>query len=165
MTKTSDPYCNAVIREWDQAKQQGDREKQLLFLALCEQHRAPSIDWQRVAEDAGIEVPNSISEAQAIAYHDALATLVYEVGRIIDNSGSTDLITAYNHARSLLNQPDRPDDWITQTDAKALAKSLRNLTVQIDRLLTAGITAGLTESVTALRPQVGRRATSLERTD
>lgn len=101
---TSDPYCNAVMKEWDRATAQGDREKQLLFLGLCEQHKAPTIDWQRVAASAGIEVPNPISESRAIDLHEALVALVYEVGRIIENSGSSDLIASYNHARSLLGE-------------------------------------------------------------
>lgn len=165
--KTSDPYCNAVMERWNQATANGDRRTQQMFVALCEKHKGVSIDWQRVAEDAGIKVPNPISEDRAIALHDALAGLVYEVGRIIDHSGSTDLITAHNRSRSLLNEPDRPADWITQDEAKALARSLESLTTQVDRLLAAGLNAGSAEFITALKPSttVGRRATSLERMD
>lgn len=162
---TSDPYCNAVMREWDRARENGDRQTQDLFLALCEQHKAPTIDWKRVAKDAEIEVPDPISESRAIGIHEALIAMTYEVGRIIDHSGSSDLIAVYNHARSLLGEATLPTDWITQADAKTLARSLRNLTTQVDRLLAAGLTANPEDFITALRPPVGRRATSLERKD
>lgn len=104
--KTSDPYCNAVMKEWDRARATGDRQTQDLFLALSRKHEASSIDWRRVADDAGIEVTNPISEDRAIALQDALTGLVYEIGRIIDRFGSTDLLAAYNHARSLLNSQE-----------------------------------------------------------
>lgn len=54
---TSDPWCNAVMEQWNAATAAGDQAKQLVFLSLCEKHRTPSIDWRRVAEDAGIESP------------------------------------------------------------------------------------------------------------
>ncbi len=155
---TGDPWCNAVMEQWNAATEAGDRGRQLMFVGLCEKHKAPSIDWQRVAEDAGIDVPDPITEDRAIAQQEALAALVYEVGRIIEHSGSSDLIAAYNHARGLLAKPEQPDDWISQNDARRLADSLAALTAQSDRLLAAAREANPSIFTAALR----RRAASLE---
>lgn len=60
-----------------------------------------------------------------------------EASKIVEHSGSTEFIAAYNHARSLLSS--RPDNWISQADARLLATRLAELTEQVDRLLAAGI--------------------------
>lgn len=159
---TSDPWCNAVMKEWERATARGDRERQLLFLGLCEQHKASTIDWQRVAAAAGIKVPDPIPEDRAIAQQEALAALVYEVGRIIEHSGSSDLIAAYNHARGLLANPEQPDDWISQNDARRVVKSLTSLSAQVDRLMTASIEASPNDFIAALRMVAKVRAGSLE---
>lgn len=159
---TSDPWCNAVMEQWNAATEAGDRGRQLMFVGLCEKHKAPSIDWQRVAEDAGIKVPTPITEDRAIAQQEALAALVYEVGRIIEHSGSSDLIAAYNHARGLLANPEQPDDWISQNDARRVIKSLTSLSAQVDRLMAASIEASPDDFTTALRMVAKARAGSLE---
>ncbi len=155
---TSDPWCNAVMKEWRLAADTGNRERQLLFVGLCEKHKAPSIDWRRVAEDAGIAVPAPITEDRAIAQQEALAALVYEVGRIIEHSGSSDLIAAYNHARGLLANPEQPDDWISQNDARSVVKSLAAFSAQVDRLMAASIDASPDDFTAALRRVAKTRA-------
>ena len=160
---TSDPWCNAVMAQWNAATAAGDRGRQLMFVSLCAKHRAPSIDWRRVAEDAGIEVPDPITEDRALAFQDALAGLVNEASKIIEHSGSTEFIAAYNHARALLGRPEQPDNWISQADAHLLATRLAALTEQIDRLLAAGIETNPSILTAALRRRAASsRATSLE---